>query len=199
MKTMKIIIFAVVINILLFSFLPLLHHFFHSPVSALKPVEVDVVRIAKEHSPERPPIPRPSAQSKTQTRVRMIHPEISRKITFELDPSALSDGVDLLAPCVTYDISEVEQLPRLVTYREPDYPLYAASKGIEGVVVLKILIDADGKVAMVNILDNSGLYDFGVSAARAVKTWVYEPAKIMNTPVAVWGVQEVRFEIKGSR
>ncbi|MCD6412935.1 MAG: TonB family protein [Elusimicrobia bacterium] len=123
-------------------------------------------------------------------------PEFRRRITFELDPTALASEVDLIAPIVTYDLSEVDSYPKLEKYLEPDYPDIARSKGIEGVVVLKILIDSAGRVVAIKIKDNGGFYEFGISAARAVQRWRFRPAKIMGSPVAVWCIQKVRFELK---
>ncbi|MDO9513225.1 MAG: energy transducer TonB [Elusimicrobiota bacterium] len=113
-----------------------------------------------------------------------------------MDTNAFAGEVDLIASMVTYDLSEVDCFPELKKYIKPDYPDVASSKGIEGVVVLKILIDREGKVAMVKVQDNGGFYEFGRSASRTVKRWRFEPAKIMNMPVAVWCIQTVRFELK---
>ncbi|MCD6423275.1 MAG: energy transducer TonB [Elusimicrobia bacterium] len=192
---LRSVILSFFINVLIFSFLPILHHFFHKPASKIKPIRVDII------SPRRA---KPRAKKKNREKdIRkplksrnIIKPEFRRRITFELDPNALASEVDLIAPMVTYNLSEVDSFPKLEKYLEPDYPDIARSKGIEGVVVLKILIDSFGRVVAVKIKDNGGLYEFGIAAARAVKQWRFTPAKIMGTPVAVWCIQKVRFKLK---
>ena len=122
-----------------------------------------------------------------------------RRIAFELDPNALASGVDLIVPEVTYDLSEVDYFPQLIEYTEPDYPEEAKLGDIEGVAILKILIDREGKVAIVKVLNDGGFYKFGQEASRTVKKWRFKPAKIMGMPVAVWCIQSIRFELKRER
>ena len=183
------------INIAVFSFLPLLHYCFHQPVSKIKPIEVEVVKLKKEKVKLKKK-QKPKELKQRKIKKNIIKPELRRKITFELDPNALANEVDLIAPMVTYDLSEVEQLPQLIKYREPDYPFEASAKNMEGIVTLKILIDREGKVTMVKLLDNGGLYEFGQEATRVIRKWRFRPAKIMGMPVAVWCIQKICFELK---
>ncbi len=185
--------FSVLINLIVFSFLPLLHHFFHKPPSEIKSIQIDLIKPMEKTSQKKKPIPKEIKKLiKPKATLRQ---NLRQRITFELDPDIFASEVDLIAPFVTYDLSEVDQLPMLMKYIKPDYPEEAITKGIEGVVVLKILIDQDGKVAMAKVLNNGEFYEFGSAASRAVKRWRYEPAKIMGMPVAVWCIQSVRFEI----
>ncbi|MCD6311350.1 MAG: energy transducer TonB [Elusimicrobia bacterium] len=192
--TCKSAALSVLINIFIFSFLPVLHHFFHKPVSQIKVIQIDFIRPKRKKA--KPEKKRKEKKAKALLKPKnKIKTELRRRIAFELDPNAFAGEIDLIAPMVTYDLSEVDCFPRLKKYVKPDYPDAASSKGIEGVAVLKILIDREGKVAMVKIQDNGGFYEFGRSASRAVKRWHFEPAKIMNMPVAVWCIQTVRFEL----
>lgn len=186
---------ALLINIAIFSFLPVLNHFFHKPPSQIKPIQVDLIKIDREKiKPKKKR--KPKDIKKLVKKKITIKPKLRKRIAFELDPSALASEVDLIAPMVTYDLSDVDQLPVLLDYKEPEYPEEAVTRGIEGVVVLKILIDRKGKVAMVKVIDNGGFYGFGRSASKTVRRWFFEPARIMGMPVAVWCIQSVRFELK---
>ena len=185
---------AILINIVMFSFLPVLHHLFHKPPSEIRPIDIDLAKVKLERkiSREKPKAKHVKKLIKPKWRLR---PEFRRRIAFELQPGLLAGEVDLIAPEVTYDLSEVDQLPRLIKYKEPPYPEEAIMEEIEGNVLLKILIDREGRVVMVKVLDNGGFYEFAQAAIRAVKIWSFEPAKIMGIPVAVWCIQPVRFEL----
>ena len=195
---MKAFGFSVLVNIFIFSFLPFLHHFFHKPVSEIKPIQLDLIKLDREKTKLKEK-KKEQKSVRAQEPKRKIRPELRRRITYELVPGAFASEVDLIAPMVTYDLSEVDQLPQLLRYIEPDYPEEAITKGIEGVVILKILIDREGKVAMVKILNNGGFHQFGRAASRVVKRWRFEAAKIMNMPVAVWCIQNIRFELKNNK
>jgi len=185
---------AILINIFMFSFLPLLHHLFHKPLSEIRPIDIDLAKVKLERkiSQEKPKVKHGKKLIKPKWKLKS---EFRRRIAFELQPGVLAGEVDLIAPEVTYDLSEVDQLPRLIEYEEPSYPEEAIMQEIEGNVLLKILIDREGRVIMVKVLDNGGFYEFAQAAIRAVKIWSFEPAEIMGIPVAVWCIQPVRFEL----
>lgn len=192
---MRFFLFSVLINIAIFSFLPLLHYFFHEPVLEIEPIKVDVIKLKKAIvKPKKKQKPEQKRLIKTK-----LKPEVTKlmqRITFELTHDALSSEVDLIVPQVTYGLDEVDQLPELIEYVEPEYPEEAIAKGIEGVVVLKILINEEGGVEIVKVLDNGGFYKFAQASSRAVKKWLFRPAKIMGMPVSVWCIQKIRFELK---
>lgn len=64
------------------------------------------------------------------------------------------------------------------------YPPQALKEGFEGDVVLRLLIDADGSVAKVEIVSDPG-EGLGPAAARMVKIeYRFSPATVNGTPVA---------------
>lgn len=59
----------------------------------------------------------------------------------------------------------------------PPYPRMARKKGVEGVVLVKVLIGRDGSVLNVNLLKSSGRRDLDESALRTIRSrWRYKPA-----------------------
>lgn len=185
---------AILINVVIFSFLPVLHHLFHKPPSEIRPIDIDLAKVEPERKISREKPKEENVKKLTKPKWK-LKSEFRRRIAFELQPGLLAGEVDLIAPEVTYDLSEVDQLPRLIEYEEPSYPEKAIMEEIEGNVLLKILIDREGRVIMVKVLDNGGFYEFAQAAIRAVKRWRFEPAKIMGIPVTVWCMQPVRFEL----
>jgi protein TonB len=63
------------------------------------------------------------------------------------------------------------------------YPPQAKKDGFEGDVVLRLLIDADGTIAKVDVITDPG-QGLGPAAARAVRELRFSPAKVNGVPVA---------------
>lgn len=93
------------------------------------------------------------------------------------------------------DFVPVEKEPRIVKSVVPYYPELAQKAGIEGRVILKIWVDADGKPHQATILrsDNS---IFDKPAVEAAMKYRFTPAILDNKPVAVWVVIPFTFKLK---
>jgi TonB family protein len=85
--------------------------------------------------------------------------------------------------------------PRLITEVKPDYTDEARRRGIEGEVVMEIIVRRDGTVGDVKILQGlgSGLND---RAAQAVRRWRFAPARLKGTPVDVVVEASVEFRMR---
>jgi len=75
----------------------------------------------------------------------------------------------------------------------PDYPTEARAAGKTGMVVLKVVILADGRVADVQVM--RGDEPFVSSAVKAVKQWKYEPAKYKGQPITVYRIIQIPFKL----
>ncbi len=85
--------------------------------------------------------------------------------------------------------------PKPTTPISPEYPELARKAGIEGTVIVRILIDKNGRVrdAIVARSVGAGLDE---AAVEAIKRTVYTPAIQNNRPVAVWVAQPVFFRLR---
>ncbi|MEN3043698.1 MAG: TonB family protein [Candidatus Hydrothermales bacterium] len=85
-------------------------------------------------------------------------------------------------------------LPVVKQEVKPTYPDIARKLGARGSVLLRVLVDENGKVKDVKILKSSG-YDFlDNSAVEAAKGYIFEPAKDQfGNPMAVWVPLTIRF------
>jgi protein TonB len=63
------------------------------------------------------------------------------------------------------------------------YPAQAKKDGFEGDVVLRLLIDADGTIAKVDVIIDPG-QGLGPAATQAVRELRFSPAKVNGVPVA---------------
>jgi periplasmic protein TonB len=76
---------------------------------------------------------------------------------------------------------------------KPEYPREARATGKQGMVVLKVVILANGDVAKVEVL--RGDEPFASAAIAAVKTWHYEPARHKGQPITVYRIIQIPFRL----
>lgn len=67
--------------------------------------------------------------------------------------------------------------PRLVRYVKPEYPGSARAKGIEGKVVVRVLVDKAGEVETAEVYAPSGAGTLDEAAVKAAKKWEFAPAR----------------------
>ena len=88
----------------------------------------------------------------------------------------------------------VEVYPEQLRMEAPIYPQLAREAGVEGTVVLRILVSKEGKVLDCIVMSgNPMLVDSAVTAAR---TAVFSPALQAQKPVAVWVQLPIVFSLK---
>lgn len=84
--------------------------------------------------------------------------------------------------------------PRMIKDVLPVYPEEARQARIEGVVILAVRMDINGRVKNTKILKSIPQLD--QAAKDAVKQWVYEPLLLKGKPVEVVFTVTVRFQLK---
>jgi TonB family protein len=77
----------------------------------------------------------------------------------------------------------------------PPYPEAARQDSKEGRVLLRVLVDEEGKSKIVEIFFSSGSRILDQAAAEAVKRWSFSPARYGGTPTASWVKIPVDFRI----
>jgi protein TonB len=75
----------------------------------------------------------------------------------------------------------------------PAYPQEARSAGKTGMVILKVVIRADGSVADVEVM--RGEEPFVSSAVAAVRQWKYQPAKYKGQAITVYRIIQIPFKL----
>ncbi|MCY1040604.1 energy transducer TonB [Corallococcus sp. bb12-1] len=76
----------------------------------------------------------------------------------------------------------------------PEYPSDARSKGQEGLVILKGVVEADGRVTGLKVM--RGDEPFASAALAAVRTWRFRPAVVSGQPTSVFRIFKVPFRLK---
>lgn len=111
-------------------------------------------------------------------------------------PDVSPDAVNIAQPSINTDIavgfgnnftSDGEYLP--IVRVNPRYPTNAATRGIEGWVIVEFTVTSNGSVKDPVIIENEPSSIFDREARRAVTKWKYKPRVIEGNPVEVPGVR----------
>jgi len=94
---------------------------------------------------------------------------------------------------MTSDLVDIP--PKPVTRASFKYPPAAKKKGIKGYVLLSVLVDADGSVNQVQVLESSPSGLFDSAALQGIRSWHFEPARYKGEAVRVWAKQRIRFDL----
>ena len=87
--------------------------------------------------------------------------------------------------------------PRVVSAMQPKYPSSARSAGIEGVVGVKMLVNASGKVTEAIVVRSSDNAALDEAAVAAVYKWRFTPAKDkFGQKAPCYVTQGIRFDLK---
>ncbi|MFA9460017.1 energy transducer TonB [Thiohalorhabdus sp. Cl-TMA] len=107
-----------------------------------------------------------------------------------LDDSLLGDTRDVVMTDDSVDVP-----PKAVERAAMQYPAAARQKGITGFVTVNLLVNAEGRVEKVKVLDSKPGGVFEEAAVEAVRAWRFEPAKYEGEAVKVWAKQKIRFNL----
>lgn len=85
--------------------------------------------------------------------------------------------------------------PAVVKKIEPQYPVEARRRGISGHVVVRCLINTEGRVADVAVVkgDPPGVFD--LNAMEAVSKWRFRPARLNGNIVSGWAMLCINFKL----
>ena len=84
--------------------------------------------------------------------------------------------------------------PKKVQHVDPVYPPEAREAGIQGIVILEIVIDAEGRVTDGKVLRSIPALD--AAALAAVRQWRFEPTLLNGQPVAIIMSVTVNFSLE---
>jgi TonB family protein len=84
--------------------------------------------------------------------------------------------------------------PHIIHDPDPEYSVEARKAGVEGMVIIGLVVDKVGEPTDVKIISPVG-YGLDEKAIESVKTWKFEPARRGAEPVAVYATVEVAFHL----
>jgi protein TonB len=164
-------------------------------------------------SPQLPaPVSQPVTQSSSQTQPIVETPALSTPVVslpetnLPAGNKKTADTVQPLFESGTKTSSKVSQGPITVTPPQfgaaylnnpkPGYPASAKRMGMEGTVMLKVLVSREGGALKIEIARSSGYDILDKAASEAVRGWRFVPARQGDTPIEEWVQVPVAFRLK---
>ena len=140
-----------------------------------------------------PPPPRPSVPIESESE------DLPEDVTIETTDLRVDVAPPPPPPPMADEFVAYDTPPKLIRLVKPKYPDIARKAGIEGMVILKILVDVDGKVIDARVLKPLGNVGCDEAAVKAAKKCLFEPALQRDKPVKVWVSYPVRFILKDAQ
>lgn len=114
-----------------------------------------------------------------------------------LDPAVIDTPV--VNTDYYYKSSELDEQPSPVAPVTPEYPVLAKAQGIEGDAKLLILIDEDGTIHHIEVLESRPPNVFGNAAMAAFRSMIFKPGKKGLMPVKSRMVIKVDFKVEAGQ
>ncbi len=94
--------------------------------------------------------------------------------------------------------SGIDGPPKELVIRQPDYPVSALRRGLEGSVTLRLLINEKGEVEAVEVVRTHGSTCFRRAVLKVAKKWRFTAPRHRGRPVRAWAVKTTHFELQNS-
>ncbi len=161
----------------------------------------------RERAPERPkkikaPVPAPKQEPiPSPDEQKNVLGETSASVGPSSAPSGntmLNDKADDREVKNTIPSSQVihEARPLYLENPSPRYPMVARKRKYEGLVMLEVFVDTEGRVMDRRILETSGYSVLDTAALKGVSTWRFKPAQRGNQAISMWVRVPIRFRLQ---
>ncbi|MFZ1035932.1 MAG: TonB family protein [Smithella sp.] len=135
--------------------------------------------IIQKHKPEM----HEEIEKISEEMVQEIKTEMEKKKGLHDDKSVLQGIGDTIIP------------PNFSNNPQPVYPAIARLKGMEGTVMLTVLVSREGTVLKIEIAHSSRYAILDKAAITAVRNWRFVPAKLGDSPIDQWVQVPVAFHL----
>ena len=201
---------AIGLNLALFALMPHLQHPATAGLTTEQPLaHIDVIRIKRPDSEvkrknEKPPDP-PQPKQPPPDMARPLQARLS--LPFEINPRLPSGPQTLALPALdpgAFDTSGLDAFaagdldsPLTVLVRVPPvYPLRAKHRGVQGWVRVRFVVNEEGGVDKVSVVESQPPGVFERNVIRCVSGWRFKPGTVEGMPVRAWAETTIRFKLE---
>lgn len=134
-----------------------------------------------------------------------VVPNLAPTGTGTIDPGLLGPPGDTMPapptpprqepkPAPVFRVGQGIREPKRIAGAPPEYPVFARSARIQGVVILEAVINERGTIERIKLLKSEPLLD--AAAIAAVKDWRYTPTLLNGVPVSVLMTITINFTLQ---
>jgi protein TonB len=179
----------------------------HTHGNVVKPKPAEVALQFERPKPPEPKIEPPKPQEqKVRPKQAQVLPTIQTAAPQPSDTPAVASAEPPVAVAPIVSAPPAPEPPAPITAPigragylnnpAPEYPPMALRQGWQGIVVLHVHVQANGKPDVVEVQKSSGRKVLDDEAVRTVKSfWSYTPAKRGDTPVDGWTTTPIEFQV----
>ncbi len=211
------ILFSLILNLAMFGLMPGLSTGVAERPGKTEPLRmIDVVRIKRAEPPPPPPkktTPKPETMATHQGAVAKIpapaHPVIDKlpRLDFDINPRLPAGPLVLPSPAMEtvavgvpamdgiFSIGDLDAPLTPLVRMPPMYPIQAKRRGIEGWVKVNFMVNQQGLVEKIKIVDAHPAGVFDQSAIQSISTWRFNPGTVEGVAVSTWATQILKFEL----
>ena len=151
-----------------------------------RPLEVDLVApppksvpVAQALPRVKPAVIRPPVRPMSPTPAEQPPPTVEESITQpEKPPLPVTESVaQPLRPVPPVPVNPPSFDAAYLNNPKPEYPRAAKKLGLQGTVLLRVQVSAEGQVEKINILTSSGVASLDEVAINTVQRWTFVPAR----------------------
>lgn len=184
---------------------PLYVRLIESPVTPPKPAPIQPRPVVPQ-PPKLKPVPKPRIQTpvlrpapvEETRRPEPVEAPRVEPVLAEPPPQPVATPIVVEAPKPAPPLPVTQ--PRFnadyLDNPKPPYPSISRRMGEEGVVQLRVSVDAGGNVQQIEIHRSSGYPRLDQSALQTVRRWRFVPARQGNQPVSSWVIVPIQFSLR---
>ena len=132
--------------------------------------------------------------------VEMPHASSPVAVAPPAPPMPVADAAPKAAPAApsagSGPVAVANLNTNLLNGSAPSYPMSSRRKREQGMVVLRLVISADGRVTDISVSRSSGFDALDEAAVAAVRKWRWSPTVRDGRPVPITGLVQIPFVLK---
>jgi len=176
---------------------------------ALPPIMASIITPQMQTSPTSEPIVIPEPPPKVESVVEVPEPvpkplikPVPKKVApikAPVKPLVAAERKPMIAPVPVLNPQPVRKaaIVKADACRTPSYPKASLRRNEEGIVKLRFLVDANGKVLQSEVISSSGSTRLDEAAREALALCTFTPATLDGVPTQDWAVLQYEWKIQG--
>jgi len=211
------IVFSVALNLGLFGLMPgLIQTIPDRPHLGEAAPSIQVIRIKRPESPlkkkemKKPPEPERKKLRPIKEKPLQLSKPLMKKISlpFQLNPKLPEVSQTFAVPAMenltlsplefkeSYASHEIDAPLTSLSKMPPIYPLKAKRRGIQGFVKVKFVVNKDGRVENITVIEAQPSDIFNKSVYQCVSKWRFKPGTVEGIAVNTWAETTIRFKLE---